>query len=116
MCHLPILNLDQLPPLPDNFRIPEREPSVVREVQAMYRERTYPTASWDEFRWRLHRWHYCRITELVDRRIGELLQVLRRSGNPDDTLIAFASDHGDGNAHHQWNQKQGRCSWRSDKA
>ncbi len=99
-------NLEQLPPLPDNFCIPEREPSVIREVQDMYRAKNYPTANWDETRWRLHRWFYCRITEIVDHRIGELLQVLRQDGHLDDTLIVFTSDHGDGNAHHQWNQKQ----------
>lgn len=101
-----IENLKQLPPLPDNFAIPEREPSVIRKVQNMYRNRNYPTANWDETRWRLHRWFYCRITEILDRRIGELLQVLRESGHWEDTLIVFTSDHGDGNAHHQWNQKQ----------
>jgi choline-sulfatase len=99
-------NLEQLPPLPHNFCIPEREPSVIREVQAMYRKSNYPTANWDEARWRLHRWFYCRITEILDRRIGKLLQVLRESGHWDDTLVVFTSDHGDGNAHHQWNQKQ----------
>jgi len=99
-------NLDQLPPLPENFFIPEREPSVIREVQEMYRWPNYPTANWDEYRWRLHRWHYCRLTELVDRRIGDLLQVLRQSRHWDNTLIVFTSDHGDGNAHHCWNQKQ----------
>ncbi len=99
-------NMDQLPPLPRNFSIPEREPSVIREVQSMYRDRNYPTANWDETRWRLHRWFYCRITEILDSRIGELLQVLRNSGHWEDTLIFFTSDHGDGNAHHQWNQKQ----------
>lgn len=99
-------NPDQLPPLPDNFLIPEREPSVIREVQEMYRARNYPTADWDEARWRLHRWYYCRLVEIVDRRIGELLLVLRESGHWDDTLVVFTSDHGDGNAHHLWNQKQ----------
>lgn len=99
-------NADQLPQLPDNFGIPEREPSVIREIQEMYRQQNYPTANWDEARWRLHRWFYCRLTEIVDRRIGELLQVLRESGHWDDTLIIFTSDHGDGNAHHHWNQKQ----------
>lgn len=99
-------NLDQLPPLPDNFRIPDREPSVIREVQMLNGRKNHPTTHWDAMRWRLHRWFYSRITEIVDRHIGELLQVLRNSGHGDDTLIVFSSDHGDGNAHHQWNQKQ----------
>lgn len=99
-------NENQLPPLPDNFSIPEKEPSVIREVQRLYGSRNYPTADWDTARWRLHRWHYCRITELVDRHIGRLLEALRQGGHWDDTLVVFTSDHGEGNAHHQWNQKQ----------
>jgi len=99
-------HLNQLPPLPDNFAVPEREPSVIRLVQKMYSAKNYPTANWDETRWRLHRWYYSRITELVDRRIGELLDLLEKSGLRNDTRIVFTSDHGEGNAHHQWNQKQ----------
>lgn len=63
-------NLDDLPPLPDNFEAPENEPSVIRTVQSMYSEKNYPTANWDETRWRLHRWQYCRMVELVDQHIG----------------------------------------------
>jgi len=99
-------NLDQLPPLPDNFAIPEREPSVLRETQKRHWKQNYPTGKWDAFRWRLHRWMYARMVEMVDRHIGDVLQVLRERGHWEDTLIVFASDHGDGNAHHQWNQKQ----------
>ncbi len=99
-------NLGQLPPLPENFSVPEGEPSVIREVQELYRDRNYPTANWDEARWRLHRWFYSRITEIVDRRIGKVLEVLQKSGRWEDTAIVFTSDHGDGNAHHHWNQKQ----------
>ncbi len=101
-----IENLDQLPPLPDNFAIPEGEPSVIREVQELFKNKQHPTSNWDEFRWRLHRWYYLRLTELVDRHIGKLLEVLKQSGHWENTLIVFSSDHGDGNAHHQWNQKQ----------
>ncbi len=99
-------NMEQLPLLPDNFLVPAREPSAIREVQKKYKATNYPTANWDETRWRLHRWYYCRLTEIVDRHIGALLEVLRLSGYSNDTLIVFTSDHGDGNAHHKWNQKQ----------
>ncbi|MBC2602932.1 sulfatase family protein [Puniceicoccus vermicola] len=101
-----IENLDQLPPLPGNFGVPQNEPSVIREVQGLYQNGIYPIAKWDETRWRLHRWYYCRLTEIVDRRIGDLLQILRESELLNDTLIVFTSDHGEGNAHHQWIQKQ----------
>lgn len=94
-------NVDQLPALPDNFDVPQREPSVIREIQNAYRTGNHPTSNWDETRWRLHRWYYCRMTEIVDRHIGDVLNVLRESGFWHDTSIVFGSDHGDGNAHHQ---------------
>jgi choline-sulfatase len=99
-------NIDQLPPLPENFAIPEHEPSVIRQVQKMYSAKNYPTQHWDETRWRLHRWQYCRMVEMVDAHIGQLIATLKKHGLWKETLIVFSSDHGDGNAHHQWNQKQ----------
>jgi len=99
-------NLEDLPPLPENFAIPTEEPSILREIQKKYSAKNYPVFKWDEFRWRLHRWFYCRMVEMVDAHIGDLMQVLEKHGLLQDTLIVFASDHGDGNAHHQWNQKQ----------
>lgn len=99
-------NLGAMPSLPENFEIPEEEPTVLRDIQRRYSEKNYPTGGWDTMRWRLHRWMYARMVELVDRHIGNLLQVLRDHGLEEDTLIVFASDHGDGNAHHRWNQKQ----------
>ncbi len=99
-------NLGQLPPLPENFAIPDHEPTVIREVQKRYGARNYPVHHWDETRWKLHRWFYNRMVEMVDAHIGNLLKVLHRHGLENETLIVFASDHGDGNAHHHWNQKQ----------
>jgi len=46
------------------------------------------------------------MNEILDGRIGELLRVLKETGHWNDTMIVFTSDHGDGNAHHHWNQKQ----------
>jgi arylsulfatase A-like enzyme len=97
---------EDYPALPENFAVPAGEPSALRIVQEMYRDRNYPTADWDETRWRKHRWVYARICENLDARIADVLDVLRRSGRAEDTLIVFTSDHGDGNGHHHWNQKQ----------
>ncbi len=97
---------DERPALPENFGIPANEPSAVRAIQERYREKNYPTANWDEARWRQHRWQYARMCEIVDRHIGDLLNVLRQAGHADDTVIIFTSDHGDGNGAHHWNQKQ----------
>ena len=99
-------NINQLPPLPDNFFPPQGEPSIIREVQNIYKNKNYPTANWDEIRWRIHRWFYCRIVEILDRQIGKLMDILLQSEKADNTIVVFTSDHGEGNAHHKWNQKQ----------
>lgn len=97
---------EQCPGLPPNHAIPDNEPDVIRKVQEQYRDRVYPTADWTPGKWRQYRWAYYRMIELVDRRIGEVLDALRSTGQEEDTLVIFVSDHGDGSAAHHWNQKQ----------
>jgi len=97
---------EQCPELPANHAIPANEPELIRKIQAQYGERLYPTADWTPGKWRQYRWAYYRMVELVDRRIGEVLDVLRRTGQEENTVVVFLSDHGDGNAAHKWNQKQ----------
>jgi choline-sulfatase len=100
---------DELPPLPANWRAPVAEPEVVRNHYNLETTgKVYPTRTWggaDDIRWRQYLWAYYRMVELVDRHIGELLDGLEASGMAEDTLIVFTSDHGDGMARHQWNQK-----------
>ncbi|MCH2176692.1 MAG: sulfatase-like hydrolase/transferase [Lentisphaeria bacterium] len=98
-------NINQLPELPKNFEIPTGEPDALREVQKIY-SRVYPTQNWDETRWRIHRWMYARMNEMIDQKVGELITILRENGLYEDTLIVYSSDHGDGDGHHKWNQKQ----------
>lgn len=97
---------ERCPELPANHAIPENEPDVIRKVQAAYRDRVYPTEEWTPGKWRQYLWAYYRMIELVDQRIGEVLEVLRSSGQEENTVIVFVSDHGDGASAHQWNQKQ----------
>ncbi len=97
---------EQHPELPGNFGPPDDEPSVIRDAQERGRGGQYPTADWDEARWRRYRWQYARLVEQVDRRIGDALAALKESGQADNTLVVFTSDHGDGNGAHRWNQKQ----------
>lgn len=96
--------LEQCPPLPDNLAIPEGEPSVIREEQRRSKG-TYPVRDWPPERWRQYLWAYYRLTEAVDAQIGKLLRTLKETGQDDNTLIIFSSDHGDGMGAHQWNQK-----------
>jgi len=96
------LPLDQLPPLPSNYAIPEGEPSAVGAnlgtttvtPSRLMRE------SYGERDWRMYRWMYCRLTERVDQHIGEILDALERNGLEEETLVVFTSDHGDMDASH----------------
>jgi arylsulfatase A-like enzyme len=56
--------------------------------------------------WRLHRWAYCRLTEMVDEKIGRVLDAVKQAGIEDDTLIVFTSDHGDMDSSHRLEHKQ----------
>ncbi|QZE14641.1 sulfatase-like hydrolase/transferase [Halosquirtibacter laminarini] len=96
---------DQCPELPDNFEIPELEPDVIRYVHSLSK-RTYPTDDWSESKWRQYRWAYYRLVEKVDAHLKPILDALEEKDLLEDTVIIFTSDHGDGNAHHKWNQKQ----------
>jgi choline-sulfatase len=95
----------QCPPLPENFEIPANEPDIIRSIQTKS-HRTYPTIEWPEDKWRQYRWAYYRFIEKVDAQIGIILEKLRESGQEENTVIIFASDHGDGTGAHRWNQKQ----------
>ncbi len=97
------MSLDKLPPLPDNFRIPSPEadaitiysrPNAVTPAMTMRKD-------YDEREWRIYRWIYCRLTEQVDRHIGQILDALKRNGMEEETLIIFTSDHGDMDACHR---------------
>jgi len=101
----PPKELDALPPLPDNFAIPANEPSAIRTVKQSIPEH-YPTRDWSELEWRQYLWGYYRLVEKVDAEIGRVLEALGRSDYAENTVVVFVSDHGEGVAMHQWNQKQ----------
>ena len=96
----------ELPPVPENFEIPESEPAAIRTIQAKNRDFHYPTADWSDLDWRQYIWGYYRLVEKVDREIGTVLDGLRDAGHESNTIVIFTSDHGEGVASHHWNQKQ----------
>jgi len=102
----PPADIDQLPPLPPNFDIPENEPSAIRKVQRENTEFHYPTQDWGERDWRNYLWGYYRIVEKVDQEIGRVLKTLQDTGLDQHTVVIYTSDHGEGVAMHRWNQKQ----------
>ncbi|MCP4614151.1 MAG: sulfatase-like hydrolase/transferase [Planctomycetes bacterium] len=94
---------DQLPPLPENYTIPQDEPEA---IEAHLNPKAVTPAitmrqKYDERQWRIYRWIYCRLTEQVDRQIGRILNGLKEAGLQEKTLIVFTSDHGNMDASHR---------------
>jgi arylsulfatase A-like enzyme len=97
------------PPAPANQRIDPQEPEAIQ----FHRTAGYDLMSqavgiasqWlrDDFREYLH--DYYRMVERVDREIGRVLAALRADQLEDNTIVAFASDHGEGLGGHSWVQK-----------
>ncbi|MEZ6192113.1 MAG: sulfatase-like hydrolase/transferase [Phycisphaerales bacterium] len=52
--------------------------------------------SWDDNDWRTYIWMYYRYCEMVDVAIGRVLDALDASGEADNTLLVYTSDHGEG--------------------
>ncbi len=95
------------PPLPENYEVPEAEPECIMKNYITPRPfQAYTRKKWTKNQWRLHRWLYCRLTEMVDREIGILLDALREAQIEDNTLIVFTSDHGDMDSAHKLEHKQ----------
>lgn len=97
------LPVEDLPPLPENYPIPENEPPA---IEANLNPKAITPAitmrkEYDETEWRINRWIYHRLTEQVDRLIGEILDGLKEAGLEEDTLVIFTSDHGNMDASHQ---------------
>lgn len=67
------------PPLPSNFEASNNP----------------KTRHWSVEQWRQYGWAYCRLTEQVDRQIGQVLQALRDAGLEENTVVVFTSDHGE---------------------
>jgi len=94
------------PPVPANYEVPDAEPECITQKYVNAAPfRAYVRKNWTAEQWRLHRWAYCRLTEMVDREIGTVLDSLREAGLGDNTLIVFTSDHGDMDSAHRLEHK-----------
>ena len=98
-----VLPLDKLPPRPANYAIPPGEPDGVEahmSPKAVTPAITMRT-EYDEKQWRIYRWIYCRLTELVDQHIARILDAIDKAGLTERTLIVFTSDPGNMDASHR---------------
>ncbi len=93
------------PPLPPNFEPQEDEAEAISSLINRRSFRKRARAEYTEEQWRMHRWAYARLTEVVDARIQVILDALKESGQEENTLIIFSSDHGDNDAAHRLEHK-----------
>jgi choline-sulfatase len=93
------------PPLPENHEPQKGEPEAIRRALERSAYRAAARETYTERRWRMHRWAYCRLTEMADAQIARVLEAVRASGQEHDTLIIFTSDHGDLDSAHKLEQK-----------
>ncbi|WP_111708178.1 sulfatase family protein [Lutibacter citreus] len=107
----PLPPLEELPPLKANFSPPQNETDVMTFMRKSYQAFKYngfnlfPTEGYTDSDWRRLRWGYYRLIERADAFVGEVLDAVKESGQEENTLIVFLSDHGDCAGSHKWNQK-----------
>ena len=97
------------PPVPTNISVDPAEP----ECMQFHRTAGYDlmsqavgiAAKWRDADVRKYLHDYYRMVEEVDRQIGFVLAALRDSKLDQNTIIIFASDHGEGMCAHRWAQK-----------
>lgn len=96
---------EHCPPLPDNHKPQDEEPEIIREMMRAQYFRTVAREVYTDSRWQMQRQVYCRLTERVDHQIGKVLQALRQSGEYDNTVIIYTSDHGECDGSHCMEEK-----------
>jgi arylsulfatase A-like enzyme len=91
-------------PLPENYdALPGPEqPLRVRQIfQKCHEEGEEGGPLRNEADWRRLRARYHGLCSLVDTHVGRILEALEASGQADNTLVVFTSDHGDQMGSHQ---------------
>jgi choline-sulfatase len=93
------------PPLPPNFEPQLDEPEAIKLMLDTRAFRKNARDHYQEKDWRMHRWAYCRLTEVVDAQIQKILMAIQETGQEEKTLILFSSDHGDMDGAHRMEHK-----------
>ncbi|MGL1891406.1 MAG: sulfatase-like hydrolase/transferase [Spirochaetaceae bacterium] len=93
------------PPIPNNFEPQENEPLAIKSLIESRPFRKNARDKYSKKEWRMHRWAYCRLTEMVDTQIEIILNAVKSSGSEEDTIIIFSSDHGDNDSSHKLEHK-----------
>jgi choline-sulfatase len=93
------------PPLPPNYNVQEDEPEAIKMIREQRNFKKGAHEKWGEKDWRMHRWAYCKLTEMVDAQIAKLLAAVKECGQEEETVIIFTSDHGDLDSAHRMEHK-----------
>jgi arylsulfatase A-like enzyme len=93
------------PPLPKNHAPQQGEPKAVKSLLTRRSFRMAARKNYTDKDWRLHRWAYHRLTEVVDKQIQVVLDALKASGQEENTVVIFSSDHGDMDSAHKIEHK-----------
>ena len=93
------------PPLPANYEPQLDEPEAVKNLINLRPFRKNARENFTDNQWRHHRYAYHRLTEFVDDKIQTILDAVKESGEEENTLIIFSSDHGDMSASHRMEHK-----------
>ncbi len=98
--------VDERPPVRANCDPPENETDIITHMRKSYQAgKMFPVGNYTKDDWRRHIWGYYRLIERADGFVGTVLEGLRTSGNENNTVVVFLSDHGDCHGAHLWNQK-----------
>ena len=98
-----------MPPAPLNMAVDPNEPEAIQYHRTagydLMSQAVGIASEWRRDDVRLYLHDYYRMVEQVDGEIGKVLTALRESGQERNTVIVFASDHGEGLGGHRWAQK-----------
>ncbi|MFC4722252.1 sulfatase [Geojedonia litorea] len=97
--------MNYCPPLPKNFEPQIDEPLAVKALINARPFRKNAREHFTENDWKHHRYAYHRLTEVMDNEVQVLLDALKSSGQEENTLVIFSSDHGDMSASHRMEHK-----------
>jgi len=82
---------DELPELPPNHKSRPPAPAALDRIVCDW---------YDDEQWRYYLYLYARMVEMLDADVGRLLDAVEETGQAENTVIVFTSDHGDGRGRH----------------
>lgn len=93
------------PPLPLNYEAQFEEPEAIKKLINLRPFRQNARENFTDEQWKHHSYAYHRLTEFVDSELQTILDAVKESGQEENTLIIFSSDHGDMDASHRMEHK-----------